>query len=1270
MFKRIVGYFVSPIFAGDEGKTRVASLLNVVVLSSLVGAVLYVLNAPFERIPYIILAIGVILSVWLVMKRGYIRVASVVVVMGLLAVFGVAIFTGGGLRAPAYSGLTIVILLAGLLLGWGTAMGIAIFSVSYGILLLIADALGMSPKPTSYSYISLWIIESTFFVMAGTLLTLALRLTEDAFRRANKELAERKQAEAELRQSEERYRKLINSARDVIFTISTDGRITSLNPAFDIFTGWSRADWLDRNFDELVAEDDRGRAHQQFERILRGETVRALRLHMHARSGEILVVEMNISPQFKDDKVIGLSGIARDMTQEQQAEDALKASEKRFRALIENGWDAFTLADAQGTILYASPSTQRVLGYTSEEFVGVNAFTLFHPDDMALARAKLIEAMQAPGNVVMAQVRTRHKDGTWRWMEGVVTNLFAEPNIQALVTNYRDITERKHAEAALRESQGRLSLFFNQSLDGLFFSMLDAPQEWNDSMDKEKVLDYVLAHQSITEVNDAMLEQYGAVREKFLGRTASDFFAHALEQGRQFRRNLFDAGHLTVETEERKDDGTPIWIEGDYVCMYDDQGRITGMFGIQRDITERKHIAQQFHYQASLLANINDVIIASDENNRITAWNSAAELMYGWKTEEVLGQIGTEIVQTDFGEASRNEVLRVLAETGKWRGEVTQVRKDGSRFHVETASITLRDAHGKITGYVSVNRDVTERKRAEDALREQQARQQKILDAMFAFVGLFSLDGILLEANRAPFEVVGLKAEDVIGKPFADGHFWSHSEATQTQVREAIRRAASGERVREDFLLRVPGGELLTIDAVFSPLHDSSGKVIQIVGSSVDITERKRAEEKIQWQNQRLKALREIDTAILAADSVEKIVGAALIHIRELMNCQRASLTLIDWGANEALTFDVRTVGETSVPRGTRFPLALFQDMIQSLSKNQPVLINDLSVLRDPPPQIQNVIQDGLRSLCILPLFSENKLIGAFSMSSEITGFFDEDIIGLGREVANQVAIAITQSRLFEALQRLNVDLEQRVGEREKLITELTAKNAELERFAYTISHDLKSPLVTIKGFIGYLEQDALSGNVVRLKGDTRRIANAVEKMQELLSDLLELSRIGRFVNSPEVIPFGELADAAIEPVEGRIQQRGVTVQIQPNLPSVYVDRQRMTEVLQNLLENAAKYMGDQPQPRIEIGQLGEEHGNPILYIRDNGMGLKTEYHERIFGLFNKLDARSEGTGIGLALVRRIIEFHGGRIWVESEVDKGSTFLFTLPSRPQPDSVI
>jgi signal transduction histidine kinase len=169
--------------------------------------------------------------------------------------------------------------------------------------------------------------------------------------------------------------------------------------------------------------------------------------------------------------------------------------------------------------------------------------------------------------------------------------------------------------------------------------------------------------------------------------------------------------------------------------------------------------------------------------------------------------------------------------------------------------------------------------------------------------------------------------------------------------------------------------------------------------------------------------------------------------------------------------------------------------------------------------------------------------------------------------------------------------------------------------------------------------------------------------MQHLLNDLLELSRIGRLKNDSVVIPFEELAREAIELVHGRIVEHGVTVHVDSNLPTVFGDRPRLLEVLQNLIDNAAKFMGTQKDPHIEIGQSGEdaESGMPVFYVRDNGIGIAPEHFERVFGLFNKLDVKSDGTGIGLALVKRIVEVHGGRIWVTSELGKGATFCFTLP---------
>ena len=233
--------------------------------------------------------------------------------------------------------------------------------------------------------------------------------------------------------------------------------------------------------------------------------------------------------------------------------------------------------------------------------------------------------------------------------------------------------------------------------------------------------------------------------------------------------------------------------------------------------------------------------------------------------------------------------------------------------------------------------------------------------------------------------------------------------------------------------------------------------------------------------------------------------------------------------------------------------------------------------------------------------------------------------------------------------------------EQDALISELEARNAELERFTYTVSHDLKSPLITIKGFLGFLARDVLKGDAERVQADVARISNAADKMQRLLDELLELSRIGRIVNPPEVVPLADLARETVDLLSGRLTEHGVAVQVDPDLPLVYGDRQRLTEVLENLVDNALKFTGDQSEPLVEIGAR-QDGAETVIYVRDNGVGIEPCYQDKVFGLFEKLDADSEGSGIGLAIVRRIVEVHGGRIWVESEgAGQGSAFCFTLP---------
>jgi signal transduction histidine kinase len=247
---------------------------------------------------------------------------------------------------------------------------------------------------------------------------------------------------------------------------------------------------------------------------------------------------------------------------------------------------------------------------------------------------------------------------------------------------------------------------------------------------------------------------------------------------------------------------------------------------------------------------------------------------------------------------------------------------------------------------------------------------------------------------------------------------------------------------------------------------------------------------------------------------------------------------------------------------------------------------------------------------------------------------------------------------------RQNTSLQTELAHRQTFIDELEAKNAELERFSYTVSHNLKSPLVTIVVFLGYVEKDALAGNSERARSGIARISSAAKKMEHLLHDLLELSRIDRLMNPAENVSFAEIVREALERVRGGIDEHKIQTSIADDLPVVHGDRIRLIEVVQNLLDNAAKFSSESTNPCIDVGIKGmDENLHPILFVSDNGIGIAPEFHERIFGLFNKLNPQAEGTGIGLTLVKRIIEVHGGRIWVESTPAHGATFHFTLPAQ-------
>ena len=287
------------------------------------------------------------------------------------------------------------------------------------------------------------------------------------------------------------------------------------------------------------------------------------------------------------------------------------------------------------------------------------------------------------------------------------------------------------------------------------------------------------------------------------------------------------------------------------------------------------------------------------------------------------------------------------------------------------------------------------------------------------------------------------------------------------------------------------------------------------------------------------------------------------------------------------------------------------------------------------------------------PIAFKNALEEVPIMSTEKFKKISDAVFVIAKQLSKMALQNMYQARFI-------TELRQKEEIINKQVEELEAKNAELERFAYTVSHDLKSPLITIKGFLGMIQKDVDNERFDRVKGDLNRIANATDKMQHLLEDLLELSRIGRVINPSLHFSLTDVAKEAVELLDALVKEYKVKINISDNMPIIFADKIRIREVFQNLIENAVKFREKDRQLEINIG-CKKSNEKCVYYIKDNGIGVEKEYLSKIFGLFDKLDPNSEGTGIGLAIVKRIIELHGGKIWAESEGSGlGMSFYFTL----------
>lgn len=444
------------------------------------------------------------------------------------------------------------------------------------------------------------------------------------------------------------------------------------------------------------------------------------------------------------------------------------------------------------------------------------------------------------------------------------------------------------------------------------------------------------------------------------------------------------------------------------------------------------------------------------------------------------------------------------------------------------------------------------------------------------------------------------------------------------------------------------------------PLHDQDGNIIGTIGITKDITERKRAEEQARRRAAQATLIYEVGQRVSGKLELDALLSEIVTAVRDAFGYHNVMLMLVDDKAEHLTLQSISGWYADLFPADLR--LAVGEGMIGNATlTGETQLSGDVSVDR----HYVRKTTEATKSELAVPIKSGETVIGVLDLQSEDLNAFDETDVIVIETLADQVAAAIENARLYEQAQQ---EIVERKRAEEALEKQARALDAELEQIFFVASHHLQEPLRMVVSYTQLLEQqyrDNLDKNADEL---IDYAVSGATRIQALINDLLAFSRVGTRQRPLEPVDSGAVVDRALSYLKFLVEQSGAIV-TRDLLPTVLADEVQLTQLFQNLIDNAIKYRSDRPL-EIHVGAK-RDRDRWLFSVRDNGMGIESQYSERIFQIFQRLHGPGEysGTGIGLAISKKIVERHGGRIWVESDPNKGSTFYFTMPALGQAANV-
>jgi PAS domain S-box-containing protein len=1101
------------------------------------------------------------------------------------------------------------------------------------------------------------------------------------------DITRRKRAEEALRASEALFRTAFDNALIGISIVDLEGRYSQANQTFCRITGYTEQELLQTGFDALTHPDDREEGRELGRALKAGEMPGGVLTKRYVRKdGQLIWVCVSVSlVRDTQGNPLHFVTLVEDISERKRAEE----KRRQFELLTEQSRDAILCLRDDKRILEANAAAAEAYGYTRDELLKLTIQDLVAPGAPLLNAAQLAEAFE---HGILFETVHRRKDGSTFPVEASARGTTIG-GARVMFSSVRDITERKRAEESLRKSEEWLRFTQDEAGVGIW--------DWDAATGE-------------TKASDQQFRLYGLdPATKF---PAQDEFLRLIHPGDRDRLtrelNSATAGESIFASQFRVvwPDTTVHWLFAHGRAFLSQTGEPARFIGVNVDVTDRIQ-AESALQQFFTVSDSPLLVIGFD--GHMTRANSALLKVMGYTIEEVRSRQFTEFFHPDDAPAIRAEFARICVHGGTSRGEVRVMCKDGSHPWFLFSATASEDER---LVYVATH-DITEQKRVEAALVEEVARRRVLFDQSKDGIVVFDPSGKTIESNESFARMLGYSMEEM-----RQLYVWDYDGCmTRDQILEGMKKARSTPGTFESRHRR-KDGTLADVEISSTGIELATGLVYYAV--TRDITDRKRAEAALAEETARRRVIFEQskDGIVIfdasgktteANQSFADMLGYSVEEMRQLyiwdfhsdlsrdqilkkLETFRAapqtfevrhrrkdgteldvevSATAMELGAGFVYSAVVRDItdrkraGEALRISERRFKLiaetvdeafwmtdAPISEMIYISPGYERIWGRTLeSLYKDPRSFLDPVHPEDLeparahleRMKSGLPLDHEYRILRPGGSLAWVwnRGF---PVRGATGEVEFYVGVAldITERKRMEEAIKVHAG-------------KLARSNAELERFAYVASHDLQEPLRMVASFTQLLAK-RYAGKLDE-KAD-RYIHYAVDgatRMQQMISDLLAYSRVGSKALDLRLTECETVVAASLENLRAAINESGASVTWDP-LPTFMADPMQLCQLFQNLLGNAIKFKRELP-PHVHISAV--DGGSEWLFsVRDNGIGIDPKNAESIFQVFYRLHGREEypGTGIGLALVKAVVERHGGKIWVDSEVGVGSNFRFTI----------